>query len=691
MSTTYRSDIDGLRAIAILSVVAFHAFPASFPGGLVGVDIFFVISGFLITGLISSELSENRFSFGNFYSRRIKRILPILSTVLFCTFIFGWFVLYFDDYEVLGKHIAAAASFTSNFVYLGESSYFDLDADAKPLLHLWSLAIEEQFYLLWPIILFLCSKKYSMSGVKMIIIMLVLSAVSFGYCVYLTNTKPDAAYYLPFTRFWELSFGGLIVLISRKYKINQGISQYATVAGLVLLLCSFILINKDSGFPGYIALLPCLGAAAILLSNEDSIGNKLILRNRVFIFFGLTSYSFYLWHWPVLFFVRNLIPDPGTSALLLSLLFSLVLAAVGYYLIESPIRRMKSRYAAFLLIFVLGLVGYLGLNAFQRNGLDFREINGRVVLTKLFQNRASLDPDFKAPASSLSFTVNDSEKPQLDKLVYKLRNDPETIKKIKSDSEIANNADLFCSGAVDKGGACLGGGETSNHGTDMVVQIVGDSHASNFFQAMKIAYPRTKLVSFIEGGCVPISKRYPKKDSLCRKTILGAMSYVETHKVDLVILSSRWPGSFEEVQPDLDHYKKYVKKVALVGPSLTFYKDVYKIISDFTASTPFNDYVLENFDSSNISRNYSMNKFSLANGVSYIDKISLYCPNNVCPLFKEEKLFIFDKGHLTGSGVSHLASGIRMEDPISRILDSPTPVSIESHLHRQPTLTPTPP
>jgi peptidoglycan/LPS O-acetylase OafA/YrhL len=683
MSNTYRADIDGLRAIAVLSVVVFHAFPNTFPGGLIGVDIFFVISGFLITNLINSDLQKNIFSFFNFYSRRIKRIVPILLTVLVCTYAFGWFVLYFEDYELLGKHLAAAASFTSNFIYLGEAGYFDADSDAKPLLHLWSLAIEEQFYLVWPILLFLCSKKIKLTDIKFIAALFFTSVLSFGYCIYLTGSSPDAAYYLPTARFWELSFGGFIALISKKYKVHNSLNQYSTLIGLFLLTSSYVLINGKSEFPGYIALLPCVGVAAILISNENSKGNELLLRNKVLIFFGLTSYSFYLWHWPVLFFARNLIPNPNALILSLALMLSLIISVVGYYVIESPLRRINSKGVSVILIFGLLAIGFIGWDAFRRNGLDFREINGRVVIANFIQHKSIVDSGLNSKVVSVSFSQGDSDKTQLDNLVFKLRHDPESYKKIKLDSETANNKDLFCSSSRDLEGICQGSGQISGLKFGLSVMIVGDSHGANFLQAMKIAYPEINFISFVEGGCVPISKRYPQKDTLCRRTILGAMNYVEKNPVDLVLLSARWPGSIEEIQSDLDHYKKFTSKVILVGPSLVFAKDVSKIIADYTSATSFNDYVQDNFEASCITRNNFMQRFAIDNGVSFINKISLFCPDNLCPLFEGERLFIFDKGHLTTSGAFHLAKHLQMEDPIGRILGSNGPIAIQSPASRQ--------
>lgn len=674
MATTYRADIDGLRAIAILAVVVFHAFPRLLPGGFVGVDIFFVISGFLITGLILGDLETGRFSIGHFYARRIKRILPILCVVLVGSFFFGWFVLYSDAYRALGKHMAGAAAFLSNFIYLGESGYFDVDANAKPLLHLWSLAIEEQFYLVWPVLLVVSKKTCRMGDGSLLKLLLVITLASLIYGIQMTGTDASAAYYLPFTRFWELSLGGVAYLMSRKYGFLGQRAHVLTWTGLVLVASACFLIDKDAGFPGYLALLPCLGTAALLLGASRPGAVHRVLSHKVMVFVGLTSYSFYLWHWPLLFFLNELVVNPAPTAILATLALSFALAVTGYYLVETPVRRLTSPVVPITLLVALTLLGYIGLNAYQRNGLDFREVNGRLAISKMLQRKPALDL-VSTNEKRLRFDLGNDETAQLNELIPKLRRDTAELQKILDDSNAVNNKDVFCSGG---GTGSVGCGQTTGAATTgkRVVLVVGDSHAGNFLRALAPAYPDVTFVPFIDGGCVPIAQRYKNPDTLCGKAVLGAMTYVQTHDVDLVMLSSRWLESFEEIAPDIKHYRQYVKKIALVGPSLTFSKDVYRILSDYAPPTAFDDHVQESFEQRNIPLNAAMQVFALAQGASYLDKISLFCRGGSCPLFKGQKLMIYDKGHLTGSGTAYLAASLVMQDPVSAILQSPQPVVI---------------
>ena len=226
---TYRRDIDGLRAIAVLAVIGFHAFPAAVPGGFVGVDVFFVISGFLISTIVFGSLERGGFSYVDFYDRRIRRIFPALIIVLVATWIAGWRLLYPLEYANLGKHIASGAGFVSNFMLWRDSGYFDTGAEQKPLLHLWSLAIEEQFYLVWPLGLVLTWRfvklRFALIGV--------VALSSFGICVWLTGRDPVVAYYFPVTRFWELLMGAMLaysgIVASRRQRVHLGYCKFASL------------------------------------------------------------------------------------------------------------------------------------------------------------------------------------------------------------------------------------------------------------------------------------------------------------------------------------------------------------------------------------------------------------------------------------------------------------------------------
>ncbi|WP_323611452.1 acyltransferase [Pectobacterium versatile] len=286
----YRPDIDGLRAVAVLSVVAFHAFPDWMKGGFIGVDIFFVISGFLISTIIFENLDKGTFSFSEFYARRIKRIFPALLLVLTVSIVFGWFALLADEYKQLGKHTMAGVGFVSNLVLWGESGYFDNAAETKPLLHLWSLGIEEQFYFLWPLLCWL----FWRMNFRRIALLLTFIVASFVLNIYMIRSDGVATFYSPLTRFWELLFGSLLAFIVLyhksfidKFQKNQFVINGFSLFGFLILGFGFLSINKDAYFPGFWALIPVIGAVLIIFAGPNAILNRLFLSNKIVVWFGL--------------------------------------------------------------------------------------------------------------------------------------------------------------------------------------------------------------------------------------------------------------------------------------------------------------------------------------------------------------------------------------------------------------------
>ncbi len=390
----YRPDIDGLRAIAVLSVVSFHAFPNFFKSGFIGVDIFFVISGFLISTIIFENLEKHTFSFYEFYVRRIKRIFPALILVLISSFSLGWFFLLADEYKQLGKHIASGAGFISNFVLLDEVGYFDNSADTKPLLHLWSLGIEEQFYIFWPFLVWIAWRQ----KINFLVLTITVASISFILNIVGINSDLIATFYSPQTRFWELLIGSLLAWFSlqvgrnNKYKIGDfwlvnsyndkvdsenRLANGLSLAGFFLLVSGFWGINKDLNFPGYWALFPVLGSALIISAGANAWLNRKILSNKIAVWFGLISFPLYLWHWPILSFVRIVEGDLTSYKMrICALTFSVALAWLTFRFVENPFRIGKSDKAkAIFLITIMSIVGYIGYNTYIRDGLMFRHAN----------------------------------------------------------------------------------------------------------------------------------------------------------------------------------------------------------------------------------------------------------------------------------------------------------------------------
>lgn len=374
----YRPDIDGLRAIAVTSVVLFHMFPKKLAGGFIGVDIFFVISGYLISTIILTNLEQATFNIVDFYRRRIRRIFPALLVVLLFCAIAGWAVLLQDEYRQLGKHIAGGTAFVQNFVLWGESGYFDNEPLAKPLLHLWSLAVEEQYYIFWPLLLMLAWKRrWAFAHVACL-----LAAISFGISVWLACTNPTAAFYSPASRFWELMIGSLLAYIALRRPERIGrYGNLCSAAGVALLMLGLLLIDRERAFPGFWALLPTMGAFLVISAGPDAWINRTLLSSRPFVACGLISYPLYLWHWPLLSFGHIVWPNDDRAARIALVLLAVLLASLTYRFVETKVRRNRSLNRSALVLFgalALVLCGGLAIkDALVTPRMDFINVAER--------------------------------------------------------------------------------------------------------------------------------------------------------------------------------------------------------------------------------------------------------------------------------------------------------------------------
>src|SRR4051794_39161265 len=338
MPALYRPDIDGMRAFAVLFVLVFHAFPGRLPGGFVGVDIFFVISGYLITQIILSDMDRGRFSPAMFYARRVRRIFPALIVVIVASLAFGYQLMLVPDLTSLCRNAVASALFSANLMLLSETGYFDIDAHLKPLLHLWSLGIEEQFYLVWPWLLLLVPRPWFIRFV------LAVMLGSFALNILLTPPPPPATFSLPLTRAWELMAGALVA----RWQPTSGTRSGLTAAtGGIAICVSLFWFNSRTVFPGWAAALPVAGTM-LLICSKESLFNRAVLGNRSVVNIGLISYPLYLWHWPLLVFAqlyRSGVPLTILQRILI-LALSFALAWLTYKFIEKPIRFGKRRVVA---------------------------------------------------------------------------------------------------------------------------------------------------------------------------------------------------------------------------------------------------------------------------------------------------------------------------------------------------------
>lgn len=353
-SKKFRADINGLRAIAVLSVMFFHFNQELVPGGFAGVDVFFVISGFLMTSIIFRGLENNNFSLWNFLKARARRIVPALVTVISIVLALGY--LFFEPltYQLVGKHGFSSLLFISNITYANEAGYFDADSFSKLFLHTWSLSVEWQFYIVYPIILLILSKLLSISTLKKIVV--ISAIISFIFCIYLSSVNKTLSYFMIYTRGWEMLLGGIAFLFPLSTKDNK--KRIIEILGLILIITSFFIFSNSDNWPSYNALLPVFGAYLCIISNNE----KTLLSNYAFQKIGLWSYSIYLIHWPFIVFFKKINIDISIFTYFIS---TLLLAFIIYSLIE---KKRNYSYGMFL----IWLISLCGSYFISINGVDSR-------------------------------------------------------------------------------------------------------------------------------------------------------------------------------------------------------------------------------------------------------------------------------------------------------------------------------
>lgn len=488
-SISYRKDIDGLRALAVIFVVIFHAFPKALQGGFIGVDIFFVISGFLITSILAKEIQAEKFSLVSFYVRRINRIFPALIFMLSIVLFFGWWVLFSEEFRRLGWHVVGSGLFLANLIQWSEAGYFDLAALKKPLLHLWSLGIEEQFYIFWPALLLCFIKKYR----SMVFCIFMLS---FLLNIFLVKDYADSAFYAPFSRFWELLAGSILAtkdfFLKEKWPNLLWLPKHGasviSFSGFVILVGSAILI-KDSGFPGWWALFPVMGTVMIIGASSGWVSEKL-LSSSVMVWFGLISYPLYLWHWPALSFI-NILGLKGDLYVFLAVAFSIFMAWATYKYLELPLKGLKKRSALLL-----------SLNAII-------VIFGVLVYTKVLPARLE-GSNYESIAESRS----DWEYPPVKAEEFK----------------IGNYAAYRLAGK-----------------TNDEVLFLGDSNMQQFAPRVRFLVnsgSQYGAVFLARGGCRPVPKVASMTNNKCLSLADDALSYIEAGSVRRVVIAARWADFF---------------------------------------------------------------------------------------------------------------------------------------------------
>jgi peptidoglycan/LPS O-acetylase OafA/YrhL len=489
----YRPDIDGLRAVAVIAVLLFHCWPARFVSGFVGVDIFFVISGYLITSIILNQLEQGKFSIFDFYSRRVRRIFPALLVVMAATLAFGWVVLLQGEFRQVGKHIAAGGGFVSNLVLWAESGYFDASTNTKPLLHLWSLGVEEQFYIAWPVILWLSFTR----KLNFLLLAALIFCASMALNVMTVGTNPTAAFYSPATRFWELMTGGMGAYLHMHHAPwSKGQKTLASWSGVVLMAASFALIKPQTLFPGWWAALPVAATFLLIMAGPAAPVNRLLLSSKPAVGVGLISYPLYLWHWPLLSYTFIIVGEKPHYLLKLALIAAtFVLAFLTYRLLERPLGSYRNNARK-----VGVLAGGMAVMALAGIGVQQGLFKERIDVhgAEIYLNALN-DTDFPGP----TFTP--------------LKHQGITFQKISANPE---HVTVF-----------LGDSMMQQYGPYMEQLLAGDQRRYN------------SVIFATAGGCPPIRHtiRLPKiRFPLCPQAVNAAYDLASRPEVNTVVIGAGW-------------------------------------------------------------------------------------------------------------------------------------------------------
>lgn len=614
----YRPDIDGLRAVAVLAVIGFHVFPIYIKGGFIGVDIFFVISGFLITAIILTDLESNNFIFRHFYWRRIRRIFPSLTLVLLFSLVIGWYVLMADEYLQLGLHVFGGSTFISNFILWKESGYFDAAAEIKPLLHLWSLGIEEQFYVLWPLMLVLIYR----TKLDIFLLLLAISVASFLFSTHEVATNSVEAFYSPLSRFWELLAGCMLAVFNFYYITNlkiiknlQRVNNLASLFGFFLILFAIFYINKYFPFPGCWALIPITGAFLIIAAGPEALVNRIFLSNKLLVSIGLISYPLYLWHWPLLTFAQIINGGQLTFKYKLLVIFiSFLLAWLTYTYIEKPLKLIKIYGTKALIVLPIPLLGFLGILIFQLNGVQFRAIAERTA-------------SFSVARSDWNYTPTRLE-----------------------------------SGKI-VGLHILEGQDKNNF-----VLFAGDSLMGQYYPRLKELYadknlPNLSSVFASRNHCHP-SPNYDfisaPENINCKNYYLAILKLAQEKQYSKIVFAGAWPSLYMNgaLTPEANELIKDIKNLISLG------KKVYIISTpprnpkfDPTAiarglifpSAIFSDILIKKSEIQDINSLNEMKLITRESGAILINPYDYFCDDKNCPYFLNNIPLYTDHTHMTAS------------------------------------------
>ncbi|RIV83050.1 acyltransferase family protein [Aurantiacibacter zhengii] len=598
----YRTEIDGLRAVAVLPIVLFHAGVSQLKGGFIGVDIFFVISGFLITNIIMREIDEGQFSLLEFYKRRVVRILPALFAMMAALLLATWIFVPFD-LPGITRSAAAAAGFISNIYFWWNTDYFARAGEAEPLLHTWSLGVEEQFYIFYPLLLLALRRRSPRTVLR---VLFAIVAISFAISLALTIRAPAAGFYTLPSRAWELGLGGVVALGGFPKVRNYAFLQCAAFTGLVLIAGAVLVLAGDFRFPAPMALVPCLGACMVICYGERTLAGRL-LSLRPVRWIGAISYSLYLWHWPIITLYRF------NTGLTLSIreaaaltIASILVAATSYYLIEQPFlskfRRKRSKPVL--------AVGASALAAMVGGTLTLP-----AVATAVGHPRgeiASISRYLKYQGEEHRYQFRPGECFATDRLQ-----------------------------AVDIAGCIQIDPKREN------VLVLGDSFGAHIWRALAEQFPHLNVMQLNASGCKPLVQ--PEGEPRCTALMRHGLEMLATSgQIDRIVLAARWRGRhMEKLWDTIAYLQDQSIAVTVIGPGVEYDGDFPRILAmamirgDSRMVERLRVLALDQLDR-------DMGNLVQASGADYISLYALECPQGRCRQVTDDGApYHFDYGHLT--------------------------------------------
>jgi peptidoglycan/LPS O-acetylase OafA/YrhL len=620
----YRREIDGLRAVAVLPVILFHAGFSVFSGGYVGVDVFFVISGYLITSILISELEQGNFSIGRFYERRARRILPALFLVMFACLPFAYMWMLPSQLKDFAQSLVAVVFFASNVLFWREDGYFAAAAELKPLLHTWSLAVEEQYYLLFPIFLLLLWR-FGRQPVFWTVIAVAVASLLLAEWGW--RNMPSANFYLAPTRAWELLAGSICAFMT--VGKPQRSSNMLSAVGLAMIVFAIFVYDEGTPFPSVYALVPVVGTMLIILFAAEGTWVAKLLSLRAFVGIGLISYSAYLWHQPLFAFARlRSLTEPGHMLMGALAVASLLLAWATWRYVEQPFRKRANPFLV------------TQRRVFAVSGAVFVAVGLTADNTRYFYN--NLNDEQREIIAYLDFS-NTAEF----NLAYR---QPDCFYGSAQNSFTFYKKDICL--ALDAG--------RKN------VLLMGDSHAAHLWKALSEVYPQYNVLQATASGCRPLLPA--KGEKRCTDLInFITEEWLPSERIDAVVLSARWGvDDVSRMKGTIAYLQKFTNKVIVLGPTAE-YEHALPLLLVKANEYDMRSARIRNFALSERFEIEEVLKESVENAGGHFVKIaSEICSNADCIVYSGKTPVSWDYGHYTVEGAELVVSVI---DPLAALND----------------------